>query len=87
MSIRFRSLAVVGVAALLLFGLGGVLRRSPVRVSDAPATVTPVRVDRLAASIVRAQDRLLAVPGDYVTWAALGSAYLERARVTADPAF
>lgn len=39
------------------------------------------------AAIDRAQQRLRLVPGDYVTWAALGSAYLERARVTADPSY
>src|SRR5262249_8710720 len=43
--------------------------------------------DRLSAAIARAQERLKLLPGDYVTWAALGSAYLERARITADPAY
>jgi tetratricopeptide (TPR) repeat protein len=43
--------------------------------------------DLLTASIARAQQRLRAVPGDYPTWAALGSAYLEQARVGADPSY
>src|SRR5262249_49885213 len=43
--------------------------------------------DQLAGSIARAQEQLGAVPGDYATWAVLGSAYVERARVTADPMY
>ncbi|MFE9692957.1 tetratricopeptide repeat protein [Micromonospora sp. NPDC005806] len=82
--IRARSLAVVGLAAVLLLGIGGVLgRRAP-----APAGGEEfARVERLAATIDRAQERLRLVPGDYHTWAALGLAYLEKARVTADPTF
>ena len=41
--------------------------------------------DRLADSISRAQDRLRKLPRDHETWAALGLAYVEQARVTADP--
>jgi tetratricopeptide (TPR) repeat protein len=86
--IRLRSVIVVGVAALLLLGIGAVLgRRSHGSPSDPPGTAAPDRIDRLSAAIVRAQERLRVLPGDYVTWAALGSAYLERARITADPAF
>jgi tetratricopeptide (TPR) repeat protein len=44
-------------------------------------------VDPLAASIARAQDRLRTVPGDWRTWAALASAYVEQARVTANPVY
>jgi cytochrome c-type biogenesis protein CcmH/NrfG len=80
-----RRIAVVGLAALLLTGGGGVvgLRHGSDNVDAAPAAAAPV--DRLAAGIARAQQRLRVVPGDYVTWAALGSAYLERARISADP--
>jgi tetratricopeptide (TPR) repeat protein len=69
---------------VLLLGIGGVLgaRSSTPAAGDVAPTV-----DRLAASIDRAQERLRLVPADYVTWAALGSAYLEKARVTADPSF
>jgi tetratricopeptide (TPR) repeat protein len=51
-----------------------------------PAAATS-RSDRLTANIARAQERLKNVPGDYVTWAALGTAYIEKARITADPSF
>ena len=45
------------------------------------------QIDALSASIEAAQLRLTAVPGDHVTWAQLGSAYVEQARVTADPTY
>ena len=52
MSLRLRSLAVVGVAALLLLGTGAVLgQRSPARVAGTAGTATPVRIDRLSAAI------------------------------------
>src|SRR5215475_132573 len=78
---------VVGFAALLLTGAGSLvgLRHGSDHVTVAPAPATPI--DRLGDSIARAQERLRDVPGDYDTWAALGGAYLERARVTADPSY
>ena len=82
-----RRIAVVGLAALLLTGGGGVvgLHHGSDNVDAAPAAAAPV--DRLAAGSARAQQRLRVVPGDYVTWAALGSAYVERARISADPSY
>lgn len=80
---RARSLAVLGLATVLL-GVGGVLGLR----SSTPATGEAApRVDRLTATIDRAQERLGRVPGDHVSWATLGLAYLERARITADPSF
>ncbi|WP_218920499.1 tetratricopeptide repeat protein [Lentzea guizhouensis] len=38
-------------------------------------------------TVTAAQDRLRRVPGDADTWALLGSAYVEQARITGDPAF
>jgi hypothetical protein len=79
-----RTVAVVTATALALLTAGAVfgLREAP-----APASNTvPARVvDRLAESIARDQQRLRTLPGDYETWAALGLAYVVRARVTADP--
>ena len=82
-----RRIVIVGFAALLLTGAGSLvgLRHGSDHVTAAPATATPI--DRLGDSIARAQERLRDVPGDYDTWAALGGAYLERARVTADPSY
>lgn len=84
--IRPRSLAVLGLATVLLLGVGGVLGlRSPASAPAGGEVVPPV--DRLAATIDRAQERLRRVPGDHGGWATLGLAYLEQARVTADPTF
>jgi tetratricopeptide (TPR) repeat protein len=86
--IRVRRLAFVGLVALTLLAIGGVLGARPATPPPHP-TATPAvpGQDRLAAAIERAQQRLRLVPKDYVTWAGLGSAYLERARVTADPSY
>ena len=90
---RYRIL-IVGLAAILLTGVGAVfgLRQgeSPdASTAQAAGSLTPgqARADQLAGTIARAQVQLGAVPGDYVAWAALGSAYVERARVTADPMY
>lgn len=82
--IRARSLALVGLATVLLLGIGAVLGSRSA--TPAAGDVAPT-VDRLAASIDRAQKRLRLVSVDHVTWAALGSAYLEKARVTMDPSY
>jgi tetratricopeptide (TPR) repeat protein len=86
---RARSLAIVALAAALLLGIGGLLglRQSTSDTGRSAAAPPASTVDRLTAAIGRAQDRLRLVPGDYVTWAALGSSYLERGRITADPSF
>src|SRR6476659_10214368 len=90
---RLRILMVV-LTAILLTGVGAVFGLhhgespgpgSAQASSSLPAGQAPA--DQLAASIARAQKHLSAVPGDYDAWAALGSEYTERARVTADPAF
>jgi tetratricopeptide (TPR) repeat protein len=90
---RHRILAI-GLAAILVTGVGAVFGLhqgvSPAAgTAQAPSGLTPRQApaDQLAASIARAQQHLRAVPGDYDSWAALGSAYIERARVTADPTY
>jgi hypothetical protein len=82
-----RRTVIIGLAALLVTSVGGVvgLRHGSDKVEAVPAVASPV--DRLATSITRAQARLRDLPSDYDTWAALGGAYLEQARVTADPSF
>src|SRR5205823_14140197 len=72
---------VLAAVALVLLGTGGVLgRRSH---PGLPSRAAPP--DQLAAAIQHDQQRLRDVPGDWRTWAALGSAYLEWARVSTDP--
>jgi tetratricopeptide (TPR) repeat protein len=82
---RRRPLIVTVLAALLLAaavaaGLDDARR-------DTPAGTPQPVPDRLAATIAQAQDRLRRVPGDADTWAALGSAYVEQARVSGNPAY
>jgi tetratricopeptide (TPR) repeat protein len=88
-----RRSVLVATTALVILVAGGVAgvvtgRYSgdgPYREASIPAV--PVdSVDALTGMIDRAQQRLRAVPGDWTTWADLGLVYLERARVTADPA-
>jgi tetratricopeptide (TPR) repeat protein len=87
--VRVRSLIVVlGIAAAMT--AAGAILLTPSTPSAKNETQRPAaasRSDRLTANIARAQDRLKNVPGDYVTWAALGTAYIEKARITADPSF
>jgi tetratricopeptide (TPR) repeat protein len=82
-----RRLILVAAIALTLLGVAGVLRR-PAAPAPAPAAAAPVAAtDQLTAAINRAQDRLRALPKDWRTWATLASAYVEQARVTADPTY
>jgi cytochrome c-type biogenesis protein CcmH/NrfG len=84
---RVGTIAAVAAAAALMLGIGGALGvRQDSRPAAAEAGAAP-RVDRLAATISRAQERLARLPGDYDTWALLGVAYVERARVSADPGY
>jgi len=79
-----RILTIVSLTAAAVFTAGaiaGLREAPPVR----PAGTTAVPADRQAQAIARAQDRLKVLPRDHATWAALGVAYVERARVTADP--
>jgi tetratricopeptide (TPR) repeat protein len=80
---------VVGVAAVLLTGVAGVfgLRHGGGQVADDLPAAAAAPADRLGTAITVAQQRLHTVPGDYVTWAELGSAYIEKARVSADPGY
>jgi tetratricopeptide (TPR) repeat protein len=83
--VRRRSalLFVVPLAAVL-FTTGAVLGR-PSTPAQPSSLDRPMATDRLAADISRAQDQLRRVPGDWTTWAALGTMYVERARTSADP--
>jgi tetratricopeptide (TPR) repeat protein len=59
---------------------------------ETPARPGPVdpAVDRqgnLTGTIDAAQDRLRQMPGDWSTWGQLGSAYVQQARITADPSY
>jgi tetratricopeptide (TPR) repeat protein len=85
-------LALVTAGAALVLG-GGLLGRGgadPVGPAgpEAVTVAEPGRTsDALADAIRRAQQRLRDVPGDWVTWAGLGAAYVEQARLTGDPSY
>src|SRR5690606_15485083 len=63
---------------------GGVLGRRPPGAAEITSVAIAAPVDRLAASAARAQERLQRVPGDWRTWAALATSYVELSRVTSD---
>jgi tetratricopeptide (TPR) repeat protein len=82
-------LAAVVVAAVTAAGV--VLTRGSTPPAAAAARPAPVGVlgpGRDAAdAITRAQRRLVEVPGDWTTWAELGVAYVQQARITGDPSY
>ncbi|MCO8271734.1 tetratricopeptide repeat protein [Actinoplanes sp. TRM 88003] len=79
-----RAALTVSVAALALFTVGAVFGLRE-QAQPGPRATMVTRVDQRAQTIERAQQRLRTLPGDYRTWAELGLAYVEQARVTADP--
>lgn len=80
--------AAVVVVALALLAAGSVLGRTPPAAPPPSTVIQPVSaVSQLDEAISRDQAQLRRVPGDWQTWAALSLAYLERARITADPTY
>ena len=79
--------AVVAGAVFLLVSAAGFYAAAVNREVPASPPASTARADPLTSSIAAAQTRLAAVPGDYLTWARLGSAYVEQARITADPSY
>ena len=75
-------LAVVGLAAGLL--AVGTAAGTP-RTAPEPAVTADQRPGASGQTVEDLQRELARVPGKYPAWSALGLAYLEQARVTADP--
>lgn len=86
-----RRTAVLSVIAGLVLALltGGALYNAAGQDTAAPVEepAAQAAADPLGEAIVAAQTRLERLPGDYVTWAQLGSAYVEQARITANPSY
>lgn len=89
---RHAVFALVAGAALFVVAVMGVdswLGRTTQ--ADATTTTEPVlagsALPGLDDGIAAAQQRLEDVPGDWTTWASLGVAYVEQARITADPTY
>ena len=92
------ALVVAVTCALFLVGGVGVLR-SVRSAAPAPAPVghsgQAVALDdqpviasgTLADAVASLQARLKSLPGDWTSWAALGQAYVQEARITADPTY
>jgi tetratricopeptide (TPR) repeat protein len=79
-------LALVGVSVF-----GAVQSRAPTTASTSPfaraATTARSLPDPLQAAIVKAQAQLRSEPQNWSVWADLGSAYVQEARITADPSY
>ncbi len=85
---RRTAVTALAAGALLLVGsAGGFYTVAHDRQALAGQSSTVAAVDPLESSITAAQQRLEEVPADWTTWAQLGSAYVEQARVTADPSY
>ena len=90
---RSRRSPLIAVLALVLGGALLVVTAIAVtRGPDdpAPAAAQPsgaVPADPLSRAIAQAQEQLRRNPDDARTWAELGSAYVEQARITADPSY
>ncbi len=93
-TLSWRTSLLLVVAGIGLAATSGFAILQP-RTSAAPVPTTPtaatpshvVATDALQASIAAAQVRLRSTPGDWNTWASLGSAYVQEARITADPSY
>jgi tetratricopeptide (TPR) repeat protein len=79
-----------GIALLAASAFGVVASRSqgvPAALSAARPVATQPPADPLQASILAAQATLRTEPTNWGTWAALGSAYVQEGRITADPSY
>jgi tetratricopeptide (TPR) repeat protein len=82
-------LVVLGLALAMLLGAGVAFTDSPLQLPRGAST-GPTEVagqGDLAATVTTLQVRLRRLPGDWDSWAALGAAYVQQARITADPTF
>jgi tetratricopeptide (TPR) repeat protein len=84
-----RRLVIILGLAVALLAVGAVALRpkdGPARpATEAGAADAGSTVDEVSRSIAAARKRLERVPGDWTTWAELGVAYVQQARVTGDP--
>jgi tetratricopeptide (TPR) repeat protein len=81
-------LVVVGMLAPLLHGPGPERPPAPSVRQDVDAVARPAILSgTLARQVASLQDRLRTVPHDWQSWALLGLAYVQQARITADPRY
>jgi tetratricopeptide (TPR) repeat protein len=84
---RLRRNAVITVVAAALVAPALYGARAIRRDTRTPAAATLTAGSRTPRGITGLQQRLHEVPKDYGAWAALGSAYVQEARMTGDPSF
>jgi tetratricopeptide (TPR) repeat protein len=77
-------LATLGGAVALFFTAGVVFHQTPAPVTGAAPVVVSRTGDAQGGSVEDLVERTSQLPGDWTAWAALGSAYVEEARVTGD---
>ncbi|WP_198359484.1 tetratricopeptide repeat protein [Streptomyces fildesensis] len=86
-----RRLALIATAAALCAGLSGFAalehtsNSSPPTAAPAPAADAAHTALSIGAVVSQLQDKLRLQPADAASWAQLGSAYVEQARLTVDP--
>jgi tetratricopeptide (TPR) repeat protein len=91
-------IAAVVVVVLVLAGVSGIERARSSRSADGtaePSAATPRRPPRvpgrsgdgpsMASQVAALEERVARLPEDYVAWASLGIAYVQQARISADP--
>ncbi len=93
---RIVFVAAGGIAVALVILAAGAFGRQR---TEAPAAAPPAIVENVARpgarvpgasldqTIASLQARLADLPGDYVSWATLGLAYVQQARITVDPTY
>lgn len=79
--------AVVALLLVVLSALAGCEAAPGDEAAAPPGTTAPAAQDDLSRLIAQLQQRLDSNPADYRSWAELGSAYVEQARVTADSSY
>lgn len=82
--------ASISLGAVLLAGtliIGPQLAGGPSTPESVASSASAAAVDPLSASIADLQEQLEEQPADAEGWASLGGAYVEQARVTADPSY
>ncbi|HEY2764460.1 MAG TPA: tetratricopeptide repeat protein [Pseudonocardiaceae bacterium] len=85
---RFGPIAVLLAGAMIaLLTLGGMLGDRGDTAAGSASAVPQIGTPGLNAVIYATQDKLRRLPGDAPAWAQLGAAYVEQARITADPSF
>lgn len=87
-TLRRTVVAIAGVAVLTgIVIAGGLLREPATTDSNGPSTPNSQSAKAAPNTIEGMTSYLSAVPGDWVSWSALGQLQLEHGRATADPAF